>query len=909
MKKEKIIFAITIIFFILTLSLSGASVKLLQENLVKNYIGGEKIKGFLNLSLENENADSILKSNYNNSGITLLDFLLKNGFSEGVQFNCSSSSCQNNYESKSEVSTLTFEGEDENYIGFKLNGKDVEVTSISFKVDSDSPPSCSAEFSVDILGNESLRLQGNSYNDVSCGPRIKGCFDQTLDDYDTAVVNTVPYCQRIELPSAPAFRIGAKVENSSAGGKLTMRMFDDEWNVIGNCQLPKHSQINEELSCIVNHTVVRAEPYYICIETDKNSNDFEIESEIDGDVCGNSDIDFIEYERDYNIFAQALQYNPDNIIIDNNAVSKLTEQTLADYANYYLDKIYGNDCSEGCVIPFKINAKTAQIISVLQPDLRYESNGAILTNNRLYLLEEEKAKISSKNIRANIENADLYIPLSPTSKELQLYIGNDELFSKKIKINVTSGFSFDISPKIVQFAIETTFFIITDQNITHSKWSFGNGDERESNKGFISYTYLKDGKYNLTVEATNSKNAKSIQSFGVTVGNVSQSLDKLINQSKAKIASLEKSINSLEPWIKEEILIIENLTLYKETISKIEKSIDEKNNESDIYTYASQLNSFDIPRSINYTSLGRLPMEVGLASVDSFYIIELESECTDGESECKNYDWVDGEKVNDYLIYWNPENFDSEVSYKTLTRFAQDENEDLFTHFVLEMSSKKEFSGEKYLIIPYPMNSVKFKENYGALQITGEHDGIAIPLSGDRNIELLVNGKISPVELGAFVSPSIEFIIEELKIEPSCKDNPELPECEKRSGLWLYLLLALGILASYIVLQEWYKRRYQSYLFPNTDDLYNVINYIHNSRLSGMNDGQIRKGLADMKWKQEQINFALKKIDGKRTGMWEIPIFKFFENRKIKKEIEKRNEENQKNAANGGSARFFNRPN
>ena len=42
------------------------------------------------------------------------------------------------------------------------------------------------------------------------------------------------------------------------------------------------------------------------------------------------------------------------------------------------------------------------------------------------------------------------------------------------------------------------------------------------------------------------------------------------------------------------------------------------------------------------------------------------------------------------------------------------------------------------------------------------------------------------------------------------------------------------------------------------------------------------------KWNNEQLNYAWKKLHNKRTGMYEIPILRPFEKRKLKKELEKR---------------------
>jgi hypothetical protein len=104
---------------------------------------------------------------------------------------------------------------------------------------------------------------------------------------------------------------------------------------------------------------------------------------------------------------------------------------------------------------------------------------------------------------------------------------------------------------------------------------------------------------------------------------------------------------------------------------------------------------------------------------------------------------------------------------------------------------------------------------------------------------------------------------------------------------WMIVLLVIA-LAVYIALQEWYKRKYESYLFKNPSDLYNIINFVHNSRKNGLDDSEAAKKLKTAGWTGEQITYSFHKLDGKRTGMFEIPIFRFFEKRKIEQEIEKR---------------------
>jgi hypothetical protein len=96
------------------------------------------------------------------------------------------------------------------------------------------------------------------------------------------------------------------------------------------------------------------------------------------------------------------------------------------------------------------------------------------------------------------------------------------------------------------------------------------------------------------------------------------------------------------------------------------------------------------------------------------------------------------------------------------------------------------------------------------------------------------------------------------------------------------------IFVLYIVAQEWYKRHYESYLFKNKDDLYNLINFIDNAEKQGLSKEAMYSKLIGKEWHKEQLDFAYHKFKGERTGMWEIPIFKFLDNKKVVKELESR---------------------
>jgi hypothetical protein len=76
----------------------------------------------------------------------------------------------------------------------------------------------------------------------------------------------------------------------------------------------------------------------------------------------------------------------------------------------------------------------------------------------------------------------------------------------------------------------------------------------------------------------------------------------------------------------------------------------------------------------------------------------------------------------------------------------------------------------------------------------------------------------------------------------------------------------------YIIAQEWYKKRYEDYLFKSRNYLFNVLNYINQEKIKGIDDNSLSRSLKKSGWNGEQIRYAIKKYYGKRTGMFEIPM-------------------------------------
>ena len=133
-----------------------------------------------------------------------------------------------------------------------------------------------------------------------------------------------------------------------------------------------------------------------------------------------------------------------------------------------------------------------------------------------------------------------------------------------------------------------------------------------------------------------------------------------------------------------------------------------------------------------------------------------------------------------------------------------------------------------------------------------------------------------------FISPEFS--------ELSVGGNTETPERGK--PYWwivlIYAALIIAALAAYIFLQEWYKKNYENSLFKDKSELYNLMAFIKNARQQGIAKKDMSERLKKSGWKGEQISYAENKLDGKRIGMWELPLLSYFQKKKMNEEVNKR---------------------
>ncbi len=879
---------------ILTVGLAGATVSYKNNSMKTDYFLGEKVSGRFNVSFSNQKIDSLITSNFNGS-IKLIDFLENNSFSEGEDFNCTINGCGRGYISSGEITNVSVSGL--KTVGLKIVGNSIDsINSVSFNVADNSGSSCSNPITIKIGDNPDYLIANGKYTNQVCGAKNYGCFDTSLSSYQEAYLSSQWLCENITLPSAPAYKIGAKIKDKTKGDstQMRMKMLNQRGDILGDdgCILPAYpsNTPEAELECIINYTSYKTQSYFVCVMADVNPSDissmgpdYKIKMEQSGGKCGVSESGNPS-GRDFEIFARGMQFSPLNLNINDSYFEDKFGVSLGDYVNDYLFDNYpkngnGYKCDPECIVPIELNGTGT--ISFSNAHTIYSDSGVLVPTDKIYNLELKDSELTSGYLNLDLEKAGFTIGKS--DDKFILYLDGTQVFKKDI--NVEAGFDFEVNPKFVLIGRNTEFIATSAKNITYTKWEFGNNENVESNSRKSTHTYDASGQFDVLVTAKIG-NLTSKKIFSITVGNAKDSANLTLKDYRVRIGNLSAQINSYPAWTKTEIEKVVKVVEMNATLSQLERDFKDAVNESDYEDIVSQLIALHVPYSILKSESGRLPLAVGFNNMDVSHIEEISG----GSAN-------DTEQLQGAILDWIDKNYNADVDYEVVTALGDAEKSDIYTKFKITLTQKGTDGAAGYLIIDYPTDGIVFLEQAGARSVGS---ATAIPISGTKTIEFLIPEKISVEDLGAYLSPEISAF--NIDNRPICEGadcpQPVFPWTTFGIGMGILILVTLIV---YIILQEWYKRNYERQLFRNKDDLYNMINFIYNGRHSGLSDGDIREKLRRSGWSGEQITYAFRKIDGKRTGMFEIPLFKSSENKKVREEIEKRH---------GGQidARFIKRP-
>jgi len=235
------------------------------------------------------------------------------------------------------------------------------------------------------------------------------------------------------------------------------------------------------------------------------------------------------------------------------------------------------------------------------------------------------------------------------------------------------------------------------------------------------------------------------------------------------------------------------------------------------------------------------------------------------------YETGEENKYKTAIVGWHVSNLDVKISFNEFSAYYGSTQEFVVGIFDLEISKINALDYSSYIFIE-KINSTLFKEDY---QEQEQGNYYVFDFAGDTEIiSFSTIANVDFTNLPFFISPAMtELGLEDFEYVEGEEDEKDL-NLKKKWTIFVLVIIFILIIGFmlYLVLQTWYKKRYEAYLFRNRNDLYNLANYITNSKKRGLDNSQIETNLKKSKWSAEQIRYALRKYSGKRTGMYEIPL-------------------------------------
>ncbi len=877
---------------ILSISFISASFDVgnLSHSIQKSYGPSDYIKGWINISLDGESVNSLFKTNGNSrSLIDLLEINKAKEYSGFDDFSCSPLSCETDYSASNPETEKTFNLTQGGSIifGFNFMGNIISVNSINFELESDVGLSCYNQLKIDFLSDEKIDIANNKILDSHCISGLDyllksyGCFNKSEEIKDRAIYE-IPYCQRIKLSESPGFWLGVNITNTSSKSEddeLTMELYDSSGNSIKNCELTidEISEEWKEVSCDIDYLVTKQEDYYICIYSNQEaSENYTIKGSKNPSIkCGFYGPPIKLETSAYQIFAEGKKFGAVGTLEITNSLPN-EDETLGLKVQEYLMRLYYNyaegyiDCSTGCVVPIEfISGNLAQMITMRGLTISYEDDGGPAWEDEFYNLSSTTAATINANFqKIYLDEGNFSVPSTFGNYTFSLSLGGESIFSETLFIGGIPIIE-SVKPRTTASAYPTEFEVTvkSDRNILKYDWDFGNGDTETTTTNKIIYTYNSTGPYELRINVTDSSQSSSSKEFEIDVGSPEEIINRLLAQMLTNLNKIKTQIDEFSSFYQDSLKSILDVDALDNKLTEIYTANRSASDESDYNLILTDLLYLEIPESVSIS-----------ASADSISFYSKEENINLDVLKIiggGDYDESDASKYVDAIIGWNQKNMETQITFNELSAKYEYSEKPVLKIFELKINENPS-RGNSYLIIP-KFDNLKFKEDYSEEE---KEEYFYIDLTdSQKTITFSTTEDINFMNLPVFISPAIS--------ELSITEGPdEKDEALSEMALFILIISLLAIIGVvvYVILQGWYKKKYEDYLFKNRNELYNLISYIQSSKKKGLENKKIIVKLKKAGWKYEQITYIMRKYAGERTGMFEIPIGKILSKFK-KKEV------------------------
>ncbi|MDP3986837.1 MAG: PKD domain-containing protein [Nanoarchaeota archaeon] len=878
LKKKKLIsvlqvfifVSITTIFFIPG-TFSTVSTGTPNSSIIKIYGPSTNISGWMNTSFEDESVNSAITTSFdgNNTKTLILNELLEKN--PHYNYSCNPLDCEENYEPSSGQTSKSYflvAQEGPKTFGFKLEGQIQSIDSIEFDLISNEGASCQSQVKMDLLNDKTTDLINTRVHATgSCQPKNQGCFNssKTTIEFDLSPGKT--YCQKINLTQHPGFKMGAWIKKTSGSSTAIMSLHDLNGIQKESCSITNiENQSGEEYSCNINYMVSEPKEHLLCIYLSGGNGNYRIKGYHEAtNACGYPGTPGSTQETAaYSLFAQGRQFDSIGTLkITNNLTGA---EKISDKIWNYLIRKQGLtegkiDCSSGCAVPISlITGINYHQISLNNLEIKYNTNAGQITDNKFYDLTASPTKITSSPGKLFLDKLGIETPSTPGNKTFSLNINGQTIISEEIEIkNVPIIRSISPTTTAAAFPTEFTIEVSTPENISIARyiWEFGDNETEITSENKTTHSYLTNKSYNLKITLTDTRGLNSSRTFNINVTSPRELINSTLGKFTTNLRNIKEDINSQSPTNQKSlnsILRIENITSEIENLKRAYVNAETDEEYKDI---------------VNKMIMITMPEEIFLTTkADSVELFPGKNQINlDIIKKIGGGDY-NQERSQDYenaIISWQQENAEIKINFKEFSAEYNSKIEPLVKTFEIQIVEKRDISHDYYLIVPKA--NIKFNE-----PVQEEGDFAYINLRETPRLSLYTTENIDFTNINAFIAPPINRL--------SIGDLPAPGERGKISRELILVLsiifLIIATMTTYLLLQQWYRKKYEKYLFPNRNDLYNIIHYVNNAKKKDHTDKEITQSLKKAGWSSEQIKYAIKKYEGKKTGMFELPLPRIF---------------------------------
>ncbi len=847
-----------------------------SAGIADRYGPGENLKGIINITISDAPFNTLVSAF--ESSIGLKELLTQ----VGANYNCTNANCDMDYtiSSSENANSFSLSSGASKVIGFKLVESDlININTFNLTMASNIGESCKTPVVIDILNEGTLLWNSERAGASYCGNENYGCYNPSQGALMAGDIDpSRNYCQTISVEPAPIYRAGADIylPQSGTAGKAKFKFTIDE----SYCTV--ETQSTGKISCDINLSLAVPTNITICLqqintESSEFNHPYKLRTESNS-PCGY--LDDTSARADFSIFTQPKKYAGLGTFSLGNA-------DMASAMMNYVSRKYNSNCVNGCFIPIKITSNADnQALTISQMKIRY--NNELKENSVAYVLTADPARISTSRFTPiNISGAGLKVPAAPSTYSLVLKLGAQIILTKQIEV-LNFPIIQNLNPLEAPAGVDTRFSLdVVGSNISLYKWNFGdNTTVVETSVNYVTHKYSSPELKNYLVRVIVRNNlGETSGNFSVRTVSPRDYLTSAIASYRQKLANLKAQINLYPGSIKNYLNNALNLSAVEVKIQQIQTDSNSSGNLTTVryISLIDSLQGISIPNSVNTTKKSSGKFVIDKTKVK---LAEVKSATSEETSAAES-------AIQDSVFAWSLNLLDVDAEASVYSSIERNLSSPLVSYIKFKIKPVTSEAAKVFAVITLPKSRVS---SLSASNPTYLDNAIIFPLdlsSGEANFEFLASGAVDVLALPVYFTPSISelslsLVLGECNHNSVCeKSNGETnancgDDCKPLGRMILFLvILVVLFLVAYIALQEWYKKRYEDWLFKDKNDLFNLISFIENAEKQGLKREEIFSKLKERKWAFEQISFAYNKFKGMRTGMWEIPIFSFIEKRKL----------------------------